>query len=85
MIWQTPNFLFDLEFTIYRKAQSSGSKLLLVLAYLGFGLRIIFIGLGNEFYKLEKSGQMDHLRSLVEKSGKKLFKGATDAIQFLKK
>jgi hypothetical protein len=45
MVGGTPNSWFDMEFTIYRKAQASGSKLILTMSYIIFALRAIFIGL----------------------------------------
>ena len=39
---------------------------------------------GNEFFKLEKPGQMEFLKSCVAEKGKKMFAGAAEAIQFLK-
>jgi len=39
---------------------------------------------GNDFYKIKKPGQMEYLSSIIEQSGKKLFEGAAEAIQFLK-
>jgi len=40
---------------------------------------------GNEFFQVEKAGQMEELKKLVEKSGKNLFSGAAEGIQYLKK
>jgi len=37
---------------------------------------------GNEFYRIEKSGQMDMLRSIVEENGKMLFEGAAEAMNY---
>jgi DNA repair photolyase len=39
---------------------------------------------GNDFYKIERPRQMEYLNSIVNQSGKRLFEGAADAIQFLK-
>ncbi|MGE5297989.1 MAG: hypothetical protein ACM3KM_02415 [Acidobacteriaceae bacterium] len=39
---------------------------------------------GNEFYRVEKPGQMERLRELIEKTGKNLFDGAADAIKAIK-
>ncbi|MFH1207899.1 MAG: radical SAM protein [Patescibacteria group bacterium] len=40
---------------------------------------------GNVFYKIEKEGQMDHLREVLHGSNDHLFDGAAEAIDFLKK
>lgn len=39
---------------------------------------------GNEFYQIEKAGQMETLQKIVERSGQILFKGAAEAIKYLK-
>ena len=37
---------------------------------------------GNEFYRIEKNGQMDMLRSIVEGNNKMLFEGAAEAMNY---
>lgn len=39
---------------------------------------------GNVFYKIEKEGQMDLLKKLIEKNGKLFFEGAAEGIKHLK-
>jgi DNA repair photolyase len=39
---------------------------------------------GNEFYRVERPGQMDYLRQLLTKAGKPLFDGAGEGIERLK-
>ena len=38
----------------------------------------------NIFYKIEKDGQMDFLKNLLQEQGKPFFEGAADAIKYLK-
>jgi len=38
----------------------------------------------NIFYKIEKEGQMDLLKNILEENGKQLFEGAAEAIEYLK-
>lgn len=38
----------------------------------------------NIFYKIEKDGQMDFLKNLLQQQGKPFFDGAADAIKYLK-
>jgi len=40
---------------------------------------------GNTFYKIEKKGQMDMLRSLLQQNDQMLFEGAAEAVRHLKK
>lgn len=37
---------------------------------------------GNEFYRIEKNGQMDILRNIVEENDKMLFEGAAEAMNY---
>jgi DNA repair photolyase len=37
---------------------------------------------GNEFYRIEKNGQMDALRNIVEENGQLLFEGAAEAMNY---
>ncbi len=39
---------------------------------------------GNEFYRIERPGQMEYLKQLLAKEGKPLFEGAADGIERLK-
>jgi len=39
---------------------------------------------GNIFYKIEKEGQMDLLRSILQENGKPFFEGAAEAIKHLR-
>ena len=39
---------------------------------------------GNIFYKIEKEGQLDMLKNILEKYNKPLFEGAADAIKYIK-
>ncbi len=39
---------------------------------------------GNEFYRIEKPGQMEHLRRLLKERGKPLFEGAAEGIERLR-
>lgn len=38
----------------------------------------------NIFYKIEKEGQMDSLKSILQENGKPFFEGAAEAIKYLK-
>lgn len=40
---------------------------------------------GNIFYKIEKEGQMDLLKNIIQEYGKPLFEGAAEGIKYLKK
>jgi DNA repair photolyase len=40
---------------------------------------------GNEFYKVQRSGQMENLNGIITKHNKLLFEGAAEAIGYLKK
>lgn len=39
---------------------------------------------GNIFYKIEKKGQMDSLKRILQEGGKPFFEGAAEAIKYLK-
>ncbi|OGN07270.1 MAG: hypothetical protein A2750_03055 [Candidatus Yanofskybacteria bacterium RIFCSPHIGHO2_01_FULL_45_42] len=39
---------------------------------------------GNSFYKVEKAGQMENLKNVIEKYNKKLFDGVAEAVKYLK-
>ncbi|MFH0820132.1 MAG: hypothetical protein V1892_03810 [bacterium] len=39
---------------------------------------------GNEFYKIEKEGQMDYLKNILKECSMPLFEGAADGIKYLR-